>query len=247
MDKLQAGKAYNEVKAMILAHDEIQEWVNIKDFNKEIEVLEGEGVGSLFKALSADADSKLGLSPSFVICDEAGYWKSRALYDAMDSALGAREEPLIAVISTQAKDDHHFFSQLLDDALKMQTGEIDADPSVFCMLFTVPEDADIHQPETWYLANPALGDFRSLEDLERQANAAKRMPSKEPDFRNKCLNQRVDATVRFVRKDEWDAAAGEVDERDLEGRDCYAALDLSQARDLLSFRLSRNSLSRAEN
>lgn len=235
VDKQQASKAWAECKAMLEAHAELSQRVNIIRFSKEIEVLEGPGVGSVLKAVSSDADSKLGLSPSMVVMDEAGYHRSRDLYDAFDTAMGAREEPLMVLISTQAKDDLHYFSQLIDDAVKMETGERDHDPSVYLKLYTTPIDADIFDPETWYLANPALGDFRSLEDFERQANAAKRMPSKEPDFRNKLCNQRVDASVRFIRKNEWDACSGEVDERELEGRDCYAGLDLSQARDLTAF------------
>ena len=104
IDKLQAGKAWAEAKAMLDAHPELSERVNIIRFSKEIEVLSGMGAGSVLKAVSADADSKLGMSPSFVLCDEAGYWPNRNLFDAFDSALGARENPLIVVISTQAKD-----------------------------------------------------------------------------------------------------------------------------------------------
>lgn len=235
VDKQQASKAWSECKAMLEAHAELSLRVNIIRFSKEIEVLEGPGEGSTLKAVSSDADSKLGLSPSMVVMDEAGYHKSRDLYDAFDTAMGAREEPLMVLISTQAKDDYHYFSQLIDDAQAMENGEKEPDQSIYLKLYQVPEDADIFDPANWHLANPALGDFRSLEDFERQANAAKRIKSKEPDFRNKLGNQRVDSVVRFVRKDEWDACAGEVDERELDGRDCYAALDLSQARDLTAF------------
>ncbi|MFP3326009.1 terminase TerL endonuclease subunit, partial [Planococcus sp. SIMBA_160] len=80
-------------------------------------------------------------------------------------------------------------------------------------------------------ANPALGDFRSLEDVRRQAGQAQRMPSKEQAFRNLILNQRVDAHVRFLAKAEWDANAGEVEFKALEGRQCWGGLDLSQSRD----------------
>jgi hypothetical protein len=47
----------------------------------------------------------MGLSPSFVVYDELGQSDNRELYDAMDSAMGGRKEPLLLVISTQAATD----------------------------------------------------------------------------------------------------------------------------------------------
>ena len=237
MDKAQAAKAWAECKAMLEAHPELSQRVNIIRFSKEIEVLEGQGKGSVLKALSADADSKLGLSPSFVLCDEIGYWPKRDLFDAMDSALGARDEPLIVAISTQAKDDTHFFSEMIDYGLKIKDGEVE-DESFHLAMFAAGMDDDPWDPATWAKANPALGDFLSLEQVERMAMQAQRIPSKEADFRNKVLNQRIDGTVRFIAAREWnDCNLGPVDEAALEGRECFGALDLSAARDLTCFLL----------
>lgn len=235
MDKAQAAKAWAECKAMLEQHPELSLRVNIIRFSKEIEVLEGAGKGSVLKALSADADSKLGLSPSFVLCDEIGYWPKRDLFDAMDSALGARDEPLIVAISTQAKDDTHFFSEMIDYGLRIHEGEVEDDSFHLAMFAAGPND-DPWDPATWHKANPALGDFLSLEQVERMALQAQRIPSKEADFRNKCLNQRVDGTVRFIAAREWnDCNLRPIDEKALEGRECFGALDLSAARDLTAF------------
>ena len=237
MDKSQAAKAWAECKAMLEQHAELSERVNIIRFSKEIEVLDGQGKGSVLKALSADADSKLGLSPSFVLCDEIGYWPKRDLFDAMDSALGARDEPLIVAISTQAKDDTHFFSEMIDYGLKIKDGEVE-DESFHLAMFAASMDDDPWDPATWAKANPALGDFLSLEQVERMAMQAQRIPSKEADFRNKVLNQRIDGTVRFIAAREWnDCNLAPIDDKELEGRECFGALDLSAARDLTCFLL----------
>ncbi len=237
MDKAQAAKAWAECKAMLEAHPELSQRVNIIRFSKEIEVLEGQGKGSVLKALSADADSKLGLSPSFVLCDEIGYWPKRDLFDAMDSALGARAEPLIVAISTQAKDDTHFFSEMIDYGLKIKEGEVE-DESFHLAMFSASMDDDPWDPATWEKANPALGDFLSMEQVERMAMQAQRIPSKEADFRNKVLNQRIDGTVRFIAAREWnDCDLGKIVDDDLAGRECFGALDLSAARDLTCFLL----------
>ena len=63
-DKAQAGKIFAEMEAILLPHGELFERVNVKRFNKVIEVLDGQGKGSTFTALSADATTKMGLITS---------------------------------------------------------------------------------------------------------------------------------------------------------------------------------------
>jgi len=230
----QAAKLFAEMVAILKAHPELDDRCNIVRFTKQIEVLEGDGEGSLYAALSADAGSKLGLSPSFVVYDELGSAPNRALFDAMDTATGARDNPLMMVISTQAAADHAVMSELIDYGLKVQAGDVD-DPSFHLTLYAAPQDADPWDPDTWTLANPAMGDFRSLEDVKRQAGQARLVPSKEAAFRNLILNQRVSAVSRFIHKAEWDANGAPVDLASLDGRECYGGLDLGATRDLTAF------------
>lgn len=230
----QAAKLYAEMAAILQGHDELADRCNVIRFTKQIEVLNGVGAGSIYSALSADAGSKLGLSPSFVVYDELGSAPNRALFDAMDTATGARDNPLMVVISTQAAADHAVMSELIDYGLKVQAGEI-ADPAFHLTLYAAPDTADPWSPETWKLANPAIGDFRSLEDVTRQASQARLVPSKEAAFRNLILNQRVSAVARFIHKAEWDANAGAVDLAALDGAECYGGLDLGATRDLTAF------------
>jgi len=233
-DKQQSGKTFMEMVAILDEHPELDARVNVVKFSKRIEVLHGQGKGSIFQALSADASTKQGLSPSFTIYDELGTAPKRDLYEALDTAMGARDNPLLCVINTQAASDHAVMSELVDYGHKVNAGEV-TDPSFHMTFYGAGEDDDPWNPDTWAKANPALGDFRSFEDVERQAAQAQRIPSKEQAFRNLILNQRVDAHVRFLAKAEWDANAGDVDYAALAGRECWGGLDLSQSRDLTAF------------
>ncbi len=233
-DKAQSGKTFMEMVAILDEHPELDARVNVVKFSKRIEVLHGVGKGSIFQALSADASTKQGLSPSFTIYDELGTAPKRDLYEALDTAMGARDNPLLCVISTQAASDHAVLSELVDYGKKINAGEL-ADPSFHLTFYGAEDDDDPWAEETWHKANPALGDFRSLEDVQRQAAQAKRMPAAEQGFRNLILNQRVDAHVRFLAKAEWDANNRAVDFKALERRQCWAGLDLSQSRDLTAF------------
>ncbi|QGA56251.1 terminase large subunit [Brucella sp. 2280] len=230
----QAAKLFQEMVAILQAHPELDDRANIIRFNKQIEVLFGDGAGSIYAALSADAGSKMGLSPSFVVYDELGSAPNRDLFDALDTATGARDNPLMVCISTQAAADHHVFSELIDYGLKVQAGDIE-DPSFHLTLYAAPQDTDPWSREAWLAANPALGDFRSLDDVQRQAAQARLVPSKESAFRNLILNQRVSAVSRFIHKAEWDRCKEAPDLKALEGRECYGGLDLSGSRDLTAF------------
>jgi len=229
----QAAKLFAEMVAILNGHEELADRCNVVRFTKVIEVLTGDGAGSIYAALSSDAPSKMGLSPSFVVYDELGSAPNRDLYDAMDTATGARENPLLMAISTQAAADHHVFSELIDYGLKVQSGEVH-DPSFHLTLYAAPADMDPFIRDAWDLANPAIGDFRSLDDVARQAGQARLVPSKETAFRNLILNQRVSTVARFIHKAEWDACAGSAVPT-LTGRECYGGLDLSGSRDLTAF------------
>ncbi len=233
-DRFQAGKIFAEMVAMIDRHDHLRGRCNIVNFTKEIRDAR---TGSVYAALSSDAGTKMGLSPSFVVYDELGTSKTRELFDALDTAMGARENPLMMVISTQAASETAPLSVLIDYGLQVEAGAVD-DPSFALFLHAAPPDADPWDEATWALANPALGDFCSLEEVRRQANQARRMPSKEPSFRNLILNQRVSGERQFVTALEWMACAGAPDPESLKGQVCYAGLDLSQVRDLTALVLA---------
>lgn len=122
-------------------------------------------------------------------------------------------------------------SELVDYGQKVIDGEVD-DPTFSATIYRAPEDADPWALETWEACNPALGDFRSLEEMETFAEQAQRIPAREAVFRNLYLNQRVDSEVRFIAAADWQRCAGEVDPVSLYGKPCYVGLDLSSTRDL---------------
>lgn len=228
-DRAQAAILYNEMAAIIERVPWLQERLSLRRHAKEIEDLGG--TGSVYTALSADVPGKHGLSPSFVVYDELGQTTSRDLFDALDTAMGARAEPLMLVISTQAADDIAPMSELVDYGLRVGWGEIE-DPSFHLTLYAAPEGSDPWTEDAWRAANPALGDFRSLDDVARQAAQARRIPTKEAAFRNLILNQRVSAETRFLPASEWRACGEPVDIEALAGRTCWAGLDLAATRDL---------------
>ncbi len=209
----------------------LAEVLNIRDTAKEI--LCGE-LGTLYKALSAEASTAYGKSPVFIVHDELGQVRGprSELYDALETATGAQENPLSIIISTQAPSDGDLFSMLIDDAL---TG---ADPRTTCTLYTTIDrdndpDYDPFSEDAIKEANPAYGDFLNPVEVMTMAQAAARMPSREPEFRNLILNQRVQAGSPFCSKSVWKGCVGEVAE-DWGSAPVYGGLDLASVNDLAS-------------
>ncbi len=178
-----------------------------------------------YRALAADGRTAHGLSPVLAILDEIGQVRGPQsdFIDAITTSQGAHAEPLLIAISTQAASDADLFSQWITDA---QTSQ---DPRIVCHLYAAPEGCDLMDEAAWKAANPALGLFRSLDDLREQMTQAQRMPSMENSARNLLLNQRVSTFSPFISQDVWKSNCG--NPRSFDGP-VFAGLDLSARTDL---------------
>ena len=225
-DRLQAALVFTELEAWIYACPEFTDLFNVKRFEKKIEC---NITGTVYQAMSRDSRKAHGLSPGPIyVYDEAAQSPDSRLWDNLSSGTGARVEPLGVIISTQAADDQHWFSQLIDYGRKIQTGELPPDPSFLLIEYSAPMDADIWDPETWKACNPALGDFRDYDELADYAERARKVPAMQSVFQNLYLNQRCSSEPRFISLEDWQACSGE---GELMGP-CYGGLDLGAVRDL---------------
>lgn len=233
IDRFQAALIFSEMEAILRQVPELGMLVSVSRFHKKIEVIDGPHAGSTYEALSADARRAHGLSPSLFAYDELAQAKSRELLDNLVNGLGKRKDALGLIISTQAPDDAHPLSQMIDSGLA------GTDPSMHVQLLCAPEGADPWDERTWRDCNPALGKFLSLEEMREAALRAKNLPAFEPAFRNLRLNQRVDARTeeRIVPIAVWQRGKTRASEASLAGRRCWAALDLSGKQDLTSLTL----------
>jgi len=219
----QASILFNLSAKIVRMSPDLSATVSIRDTAKQLYCPD---LGTLYRALSAEASTAYGLSPTFTVHDELGQVKGPRsdLYDALESASAAHDNPLSVVISTQAPTDADLLSVLIDDAL---TG---ADPMVKVELYTTPVDDDPFTEESIRKANPHYDEFMNRAEVRRQADKAKRIPSNEASYRNLILNQRVEARSPFVVRSVWMENGGEPCEPETLG--IYAGLDLSSVSDL---------------
>jgi phage terminase large subunit-like protein len=219
----QAAILFGYASKVVRMSPELSEYVAVKESGKMLTCAE---LGSVYRALSADASTAYGLSPVFSVHDELGQVKGprSELYEAIETASAAHESPLSIIISTQAPTDADLLSLLIDDAL---TG---TDPRIKVALHTAPMGLDPFSDEAIRAANPHFDVFMNREEVRKQASDAKRLPSMEAGYRNLILNQRVEARSPFVNRTIWleNGAAP----ADLDGEEVWGGLDLSSVSDL---------------
>lgn len=227
LSKEQAATIYKLAAKVVRLSPILSAVVVPRDTVKELFCAE---LGTLYGALSAEKSTAHGKSPIFAVHDELGQVQGPVseLYEAVETGMGAHENPLSIIISTQAPTDNDLLSKLIDDALEGR------DPQTIVSLYSAPMDADPFSEATLRACNPAWGDFLNANEVLRTMENAKALPSLEPGYRNLHLNQRVDMNAPFVSRKAWEDCAGKV-EKDFAGLPVYAGLDLSAVSDLTAF------------
>ncbi len=220
----QAAILFKYAAASVRLSPTLSDFVSVKDSAKSIECPQ---LGTVYRALSADAKTAHGLSPVFIVHDELGQVKgSRSeLYDTLETGSAAHDNPLSIIISTQASTDNDLLSLLIDDALQ---GE---DPKRKVILCTY-DGEHVYSDEALNAANPHFGDFMNQDELRDIAKRAQRMPSLDAAYRNLHLNQRIAVDDKFISLNVWKENSGKPET--WRGQRVWAGLDLSAVSDLTS-------------
>lgn len=188
--------------------------------------------GSIYQVLSSEVATKHGLNVSACIFDELHTQPTRALYDVMTQGSGdARRQPLWFFLTTAGTDRNSICWEVHQKALDILEGRKN-DPRFYPVLFVLPDEADWTNEENWYRANPSLDHTITIDKVRDAFHKAQETPADENQFRQLRLNQWVKQSVRWMPMDKWDECGGVVDPYALEGRACYAGLDLSSTSDL---------------
>ncbi|MGF6976365.1 phage terminase large subunit-like protein [Paraburkholderia sp. JPY465] len=192
------------------------------------------GGGGVFKPLPANAESLDGLNPSAIVVDELHAHRTREVWDVMESALGARQQPLISAITTAGYILDGICTEIRGYLVSVLRGDV-TDDTFFGYIFTLDDGDDPFDPAVWPKANPSLGSAKTHEYLVAQATKAKELPSAKANYLTKDLNVWVNGAMSWFDIRVWDECGASFDPRGLGGRRCFGALDLSSTRDLTAF------------
>jgi phage terminase large subunit-like protein len=237
LDKEQARKVFDVAERMVRLSPVLSRRLKIHQQAKRII---DEKTASFYETIPADSAGALGHNPSGVVFDELEVQKDDKFWNAMRTAMGARLQPLMIAVGTAGDGGHNFAATQHAEAVRVADDPSRA-PHIFTYIRNTPRDADPWDERNWYYANPALGQFLSIEALRDEAIEAKNDPSKENAFRQFRLNQWVGQAHRWMPMHLWDANIGSVwltpdyGRGQIAGRTAYGGLDLAAKFDLTAW------------
>jgi len=225
LSREQSALIFNYLAKSLQLSPQLADLAKVTPSGKKIEAL---NTGITYTALAAEAGKAMGLSPAVAVLDELGAVNgpTHPFAEAILTSQGAHKNPLSIIISTQAASDADWLSIQIDDAIRNPSDD------VVCHLYAADADCALDDREQWEKACPALGAFRSIEDVAHQAAQAVRLPVVEGSFRNLILNQRIALESLWLAPAVWKACSGEPDLEVFRTKTVAIGLDLSARNDL---------------
>jgi phage terminase large subunit-like protein len=236
----QAQKVFHPCKKMVEKAPELAEAFGIKVWARSIT----EQSGGYIQPINAKGSTQDGHNPHVGILDELHAHTDRALYDVIDSAFGARRNPLLWVITTAGFDVEGVCFEQRTFVTKILEGVVHAE-FYFGIIYTLDtqneaeclKGDDPYDPNVWIKANPNLGVSVQLANMEHASIEAQAQPGKAGEFLTKRLNVWTSAKNGHINVAKWRACNGPVDLIALRGVPCWGGYDLGSTSDLTSFRL----------
>ncbi|MCO2927744.1 terminase large subunit [Pseudomonas aeruginosa] len=172
-----------------------------------------------------------GASPHAALVDEYHEHDTDALVDTMQTGMGAREQPLLSIITTAGSNLGGPCYEKRRDVIRILEGQT-IDETIFGIIYTIDEDDPWDDPASLIKANPNYGVSVFPDFLLAQLQQAKRSASKQNAFRTKHLNQWVGARTVWMNMLAWQRQKRDFTIADMAGCRCWMALDLASKKDV---------------
>lgn len=222
----QAWEVFRPAKQMIERTPELREHFGVEVNASNMVRLED---GSRFEPVIGKPGD--GSSPSCAIVDEYHEHQDSTLFDTMETGMGAREQPVMLVITTAGSSIGGPCHQLVRDSERMLEGVIDR-PDLWPALFTIDPGDEWTSEEALRKANPNFGISISEDFLLARQRDAMQSATKQATFRTKHLNEWVGAKNAWLNMLRWKEAPPRKSLAELERRPCFMGLDLASKIDV---------------
>ena len=179
-----------------------------------------------------------GASPSLAIVDEYHEHDTDQMFDTMETGMGAREQPLMLVITTAGDNISGPCYQMQDEAQKMLEGTRHDDETL-ALIYGCDEGDDWTDPAILQKANPNWGVSVGSDFLLSRQKDALSSPRKAGVFKTKHLNMWVQSRSAYFNVQAYISAgdpALKLD--DFLGKECIIGVDLAEKRDLTAVELT---------
>lgn len=228
-DRQQASIVFDVAKQMVEMSPALLKRSKLMGATKRIVNYSNAGY---YQVLSAEVGGKHGFSVSGLVFDEIHTQPNRQLYDVLTKGSSdARQNPLHFIITTAGNDRHSIAYELHTKAVDILEGRR-VDPTFYPVVYGLKDDEDWEDEANWYKVNPSLGYTVDIERLRDAYREAKQNPADEVTFKWLRCNMWVSSTVAWIPDAIYMRGNESIEAASLEGRDCYAGLDLSSTGDI---------------
>lgn len=222
----QAWEVFRPAKQMVERTMDLREAAGIEVYAKAMASPED---GSRFEPIIGKPGD--GASPSCAIIDEFHEHDSPELYDTMMTGMGAREQPLIFIITTSGYNLAGPCYEKRLEAEKVLDGTLEND-ELFVLIYGIDEGDDWTDPTVLRKANPNYGVSVDADFLLSQQKQAAQNATKQTSFKTKHLNVWCSAKSAWLNMVEWHACADRsLTLDDFIADDCVASYDLASKLD----------------
>lgn len=233
---------FRVAKRMVDRTPDIRSAFDLESFTRAIACYQN---GGQMRCINAKASTQDGLNPSGIILDEIHAHKTHDLLNVLQSAAGARRNPLFLFTTTEGYETPGPWPETRHFAKQVLQGVIEADHFLAVIYAIDDEDRETKTPADdefdeaiWEKANPLIAaNPLLLNALRKDAIEAKAMPGRHSEFLIKRMNRQSSTATGWIDLQKWKACSGEIPLDELKEYPCYGALDLASTRDLASFRL----------
>lgn len=228
-DREQAGIVFEVAASMVRQDPALEKRLDIKDSQKRIVYPK---TGSFYRVLSSETKTKHGFNVHGLFFDELHAQPNRDLYDVLtEGSSAARRQPLHVFMTTAGFDKLSVCYEVYEYAKRVKEGVVE-DKRFYPAIYEMGEKDDWHDERTWAKSNPSLGHVFQIDNLRDEYRQARAIPAKENSFRRLRLNQWTEQEVKWMNADTWKACKRKIDWEKLEGKPCYAGMDLASTTDL---------------
>jgi phage terminase large subunit-like protein len=177
-----------------------------------------------------------GASPHCAIIDEFHEHETPDLYDTMATGMGAREQPLLYVITTAGTSlagpcyqKHLYAKSVLNRTV--------VDESLFAIIYTIDEGEDWTTLDAAKKANPNFGVSVNAEYINRRLKTAQQSAYQQNAYKTKHLNVWCGAKSAWMNMLDWFKCPMPPALDTLKGRECYLGIDLGSTSDFSAIAL----------
>jgi phage terminase large subunit-like protein len=230
----QAAIVFNAAKRMVDKTPDLRTAFRVEPFTRAIACYAN---GGMMRPINAKASTQDGLNPSCIILDEIHAHKTHDLMNVLQSAAGARNNPLFLYTTTEGYETPGPWPEMRKFGQQVLERVVEAD-HFLAIIYAIDDGDNEFDEKVWYKANPLLSvNDLLLKAIRKDAIDAQAMPGRHSEFLIKRMNRQSSTAHGWIDLQKWKACAGEVPLDELKDYPCYGALDLASTRDLCSFRL----------